>query len=130
MKEIKLEIKDYYVLLNLHKALLEAKFHNNPDNILVSSSPIIADLSNEVVDILTELDKNKDNGNVEKWNNWRKIEKQSFYRKRAINNAILNERWKEMSNEDKKRIAINLLSPFRATKEEIKQFINEVDKQL
>ena len=116
MKEIKLEIKDYYVLLNLHKALLEAKFHNNPDNILVSSSPIIADLSNEVVDILTELDKNKDNGNVEKWNNWRKIEKQSFYRKRAINNAILNERWKEMSNEDKKRIAINLLSPFRATK--------------
>lgn len=32
MDDIKLEIKDYYELLNLHKALMEAKFHRDPDN--------------------------------------------------------------------------------------------------
>ncbi len=48
--EIKLEIKDYYILLNLHKALLEAKFHLEPDNVLVCSSPIIANLCDEIVE--------------------------------------------------------------------------------
>lgn len=32
---------------NLHKALLEAKFHMDPDNVNVASSPIIADFCNE-----------------------------------------------------------------------------------
>ena len=35
MKDFHLSL-DYYELLNLHKALLEAKFHMNPDNELRS----------------------------------------------------------------------------------------------
>ena len=48
MKETIFEICDYYDLLNLHKALLEAKFHLNPDNELVSLSPVIAKISNQI----------------------------------------------------------------------------------
>ena len=78
MDEIKLEIRDNYVLLNLHKALLEAKFHLNPDNTLVCLSPIIADLSNELVDILAKMDEHKDERNAGKWDSWRKLEGQLF----------------------------------------------------
>ena len=74
MNEIKLEIKDYYILLNLHKALLEAKFHMDPDNIEVCYSPIIADLCNELVDLLIKLDGNKDEKNIAAWEDWRNIE--------------------------------------------------------
>lgn len=35
---------DYYGLLNLHKALLEAKFHTMPDHEEVSGSPFVAGL--------------------------------------------------------------------------------------
>lgn len=130
MDEIKLEIKDYYVLLNLHKALLEAKFHLNPDNTLVCLSPIIADLSNELVDILAKMDGLKDEKNVGKWDSWRKLETQSFYKERAIKNAVFNNKWLEMKEEDKVRCAKNLLSPFIATEDELQNFIKEVDKEF
>ena len=39
MKEYTLSL-DYYELLNLHKALLEAKFNSDPDNELVSGRPL------------------------------------------------------------------------------------------
>ncbi|MBQ4059888.1 MAG: hypothetical protein IJA10_16100 [Lachnospiraceae bacterium] len=128
MNETKLEIGDYYVLLNLHKALLEAKFHMNPDNILVCSSPIIADLSNEIVDILIKLDEIKDKNNKEKWENWRRLKNQEFYKERAVKNALLNDRWLKLDDEGKVKCTKNLLSPFKATEDEIKTFITEVNE--
>ena len=130
MDKIKLEIEDYYVLLNLHKALLEAKFHENPDNILVSASPIIADLCNELVDILSKKDELKDvkilvNGIVGE--NWKQ---NHFIEKEQSKNALLYHRWLEMKEEDKVKYAKNLLSPFKATDEELKKFIEEVDEKF
>ena len=75
LDELKFEIKGYYDLLNLHKALLEAKFHRNPDNEFISGSPIIARLCNEIVDILASQKSD--------WKHWRKIENQDFYMERA-----------------------------------------------
>ena len=127
MKETKIEINDYYEILNIHKALLEAKFHINPDNVNVSSSPIIADFCNKLVDALEEMDGEKDEKNIGKWDNWRMLKNQIFYRDRALRNAMLNKRWTKSSSNDKEKIVINLLSPFKATQEEIKSFIQEVD---
>ncbi len=39
---------DYYGALNLHKALLEAKFNLEPDNELISGSPFVADIHVQV----------------------------------------------------------------------------------
>ena len=127
MKEIKIEIRDYYVILNLHRALLEAKFHINPDNINVSFSPIVADFCNELVDALTLIDEEKDKKNVGKWDNWRMLKNQSFYRDRALKNAISDNRWRKIDKEEKVNITRNLLSPFKATDEEIESFIRDVD---
>lgn len=57
--EVKIELNDYFTILNLHKALLEAKFHENPDNENVAPSPIIADLCNKLIDALTQIDEEK-----------------------------------------------------------------------
>lgn len=130
MNEIKLEIKDYYILLNLHKALLEAKFHMDPDNIEVCYSPIIADLCNELVDLLIKLDGIKDEKNIAAWEDWRNIATKSFFRERAVKNAALYKGWLEKDEEEKVRSAKILLSPFKATEEEIKAFIEDVDKEF
>ena len=130
MKETKIEIEDYYVILNLHKALLEAKFHTNPDNINVCFSPIIADFCNELVDTLAIIDEERDNKNVGKWDDWRMLKNQSFYRDRALKNAILYDRWIKMNNEQKATMTKNLLSPFKATDEEIESFIKDVDEAI
>lgn len=127
MEEIKIEIKDYYVILNLHKALLEAKFHLNPDNVNVSFSPIVADFCNQLVDVLTIIDEEKDKKNVGKWDNWRMLKNQSFYRDRALKNAISDNRWRKRNKEEKVKITRNLLSPFKATDEELESFIRDVD---
>ena len=44
MKDFVIDL-DYDGVLNLHKALLETKFHLDPDNELVSGSPFVADIS-------------------------------------------------------------------------------------
>ena len=127
--EIKIEITDYYVMLNLHKALLEAKFHQNPDNPEVAFSPIVADFCNELVDNLAKADEEKDAKKAASWNNWRKLANQPYYRERALNHALLNNRWSKMGDEEKRKMAINLLSPFQATEEEIECFIQEVNEK-
>lgn len=125
--ERKIEIKDYYVILSLHKALLEAKFHLEPDNMEVPFSPFVADFCNELVDTLAMMDAEKDKKNIGKWDNWRMLKNQSFYRNRALNHAKSDNRWRNMDKEEKVKMARNLLSPFKATDEEIECFIKDVD---
>ena len=127
---MKIEIEDYYVMLNLHKALLEAKFHKNPDNKYVCGSPIIAELHNNIIDVLSKIDEAKDKNNVGKWDNWRLLKNQCFYRQRALENALLIDRWRTMTFEEKVNISKNLLSPFIATQYEIVEFVNDVEQLL
>lgn len=127
MSEIRIEITDYFTILNLHKALLEAKFHLNPDNINVSSSPIIAEFCDKLVDVLEKMDEERSEKNVGKWDDWRLLKNQSFYRDRAIINAKSNNRWAKMNDEEKRKTVKNLLSPFKATEEEINLIVQEVD---
>ncbi len=56
MDEFNLQL-DYCGVLNLHKALLEAKFNTNPENELVSGSPFVADIYIQIREFLTKSDK-------------------------------------------------------------------------
>lgn len=99
----KFELSDYYDLLNLHKALMEAKFHDNPDNEYISGSPIIAKIMNEIVDILAEIDPYANEGD---WKTWRKLENhiispcESKYGKtiwdRILNRVSKDKLWKNI----------------------------------
>jgi hypothetical protein len=55
MSEPVLEIRDVSILNALNRALLEAKFHLEPNDALVAGSPLVADLANQVADALERL---------------------------------------------------------------------------
>lgn len=128
MYDIRYEITGYYELLNLHKALLEAKFHQNPDNKLVSGSPFIAKICNDIVDLLQEYDYAHKGKDI--WKEWRKISNQDYYKKRIIEKIVDYEGWSELERNTKKDILLNYLSPFQCDENEIDDLIIEVDKEL
>lgn len=123
---INFKIGDYYELLALHKALLEAKFHQEPNNIEVCFSPIVAKLSNEIVDALT-------NFNIEKkklWEDWRKLENHSDFRNIALMNACSYSYWLKLNYCGKVDACKALLSPFLTTQNDIELFIEEVEQKM
>ena len=125
MNEIGFFLNDYYDMLNLHKALLEAKFHQEPDNVYISGSPIIANIYNELLNKLTKSEyeiKGK-----ESWTEWRKIKNQKFYEERAINNINCYSQWKSLDYTQKINVIYNYFSPFTYTEEELSDLIVKID---
>ena len=120
MKEYTLSL-DYYELLNLHKALLEAKFNLNPDNELVSGSPLVANVYMQVRNLLMQSDKSDD------WKTWFQLKNRPDYRKSAIMRISGDERWEKASADDKKKIAGNYLAPFIYDEVELNEIVTEID---
>ena len=112
MKEYSLKL-DYCNLLNLHKSLLEAKFHTVPDNKLVSRSPIIANIYIQIRDLLIEGDKG--NG----WIDWFKLSNRPDRRNQAICLMKKYELWSKETTDKKREIARNYLAPFLFDDEEL-----------
>lgn len=113
---------DYYEILNLHKALLEAKFHLNSDNELVSGSPLVADIYVQVRELLINSNKST------QWLEWFQLKNRPDYRKRAILLMKTCKHWSGASFNEKQKIAQNFLSPFFYDETELKEAINEADK--
>lgn len=124
----KFELFDYDDLLNLHKALMEAKFHDNPDNEYVAGSPIIAKIMNEIVDILTDIDPY---AKKEDWERWRKVENHICYENGIYSKTLVkvskDKLWEKYNNEEKIVATKNYFSPFIVTDKEIDEFINAVE---
>ena len=120
MKEYSLKL-DYCDLLNLHKALLEAKFHIAPDNKLVSGSPIIANIYTQIRDLLIEGDKGSG------WIDWFKLSNRPDRRNQAICLMKKHELWSKATTDKKREIARNYLAPFLFDDEELMNVIEEVD---
>lgn len=121
MEEFELKL-DYYGLLNLHKALLEAKFHTNPDNELVSGSPLVADIYAQVRDALMSSDK------AEQWREWFQLKNRPDYRSRAIIRIKKCVRWSRVPLDEKKKIAGDFLAPFLYTEAELSEIVTEIDQ--
>ena len=126
--EIRFELTEYYDLLNLHKALLEAKFHKDPDNKYVAGSPIIANICNTLIEKLANYDKSTKG--FEGWTEWRNIEHQDFYRKRIIDNILNYGNWDELTYEEKFEMVKNNMSPFCGSNDEIDKIISTIDKKV
>ena len=125
MDEIKLEVKGYYSLLNLHKALIEAKFNVAPDNFEVAGSPDIAQLCRDIAELLIQHDlsvKGK-----ESWSEWLKLKNRPDYRKRALQRMRYCTNWEKLDLDTKKKCALNYVSPFTCTDEELDELILEFE---
>lgn len=120
MNEYNLKL-DYYGLLNLHKALLEAKFHTMPDNEEVSGSPFVAELCIQVRDLLIESDKGI------QWKSWFQLSNRPDRRNQAIILMRKCKRWNKAASDEKSKIACNFLAPFLFDEQELKKVITEVE---
>ena len=112
---------DYWRLLNLHKALLEAKFHTNPDNELVAGSPLVADVYIQIRELLLQSDKS------EEWKEWFQLKNRSDWKRRAILLMKKDHRWKKASSE-KRKIAGDYLAPFIYSEIELDEVVAEADE--
>lgn len=112
---------DYYGALNLHKALLEAKFHLSPDNELVSGSPLIARIYIQIRDFLLKSEES------EAWKAWFQLKNRPDYRERAILRMRNCKRWNKAAFDEKSVIAAAYLSPFLYNEAERNAVILEAD---
>lgn len=115
---------DYYGLLNLHKALLEAKFHTIPDNELVSGSPIIAKIYIQVRDLLITSDK----GN--QWKDWFQLSNRQDRKRQGIILMRNDKSWSNATIDEKVKIASHYLAPFIFDDKELYSVIKEVNSNL
>ena len=120
MQEYTLKL-DYYGLINLHKALLEAKFHTMPDNELVAGSPLIADLYIQVRDLLMESDTGSG------WKDWFQLSNRPDRKEQAIILMRRDRIWNKATYDEKSEIARAFLAPFIFSEEELENVIAEVD---
>lgn len=121
MKEYNIKL-DYWGLLNLHKALLEAKFHATPDNKYVAGSPLIANIYIQVRDLLIESDKGS------QWKDWFQLSNRPDRKHQAVTLIRkCDEHWNKATADEKSEIAANYLAPFLFNDEELKNVIVEVD---
>lgn len=120
-------ISEHAELVVLHKALIEAKFHPEPENLLISGSPYIADICNRVVDALIEIESQKNHLKYDGWMQWLDIKRQKTFWNRAIKYAQEFNRWDKLTIDEKRRYVQCLLTPFRFDEGDITKFINEVE---
>lgn len=123
MKEYSIKL-DYYGLLNLHKSLLEAKFHTTPENELIAGSPLVANTYVQVRDLLIQSDKGSE------WKEWFKLRNRPDRKNQAIVLMKKCERWNNASFDEKRRIATDYLAPFIFDEEELKNVIVAVDNNF
>lgn len=128
---MKFVIDDYNDLLNLHKALMEAKFHSDPENDCIAGSPIIARLMNQIVDILLE-----NNSDIDSWRIWRNIKLQRIEEERIGQIGFWGKMviaakkdciWTKCSYQKKMELSKIYLSPFTYDNQDLMDFINQVN---
>lgn len=120
-------INDYYELLALHRALLEAKFCDKPNDHDVSASPIVAELHKRLIRSLidVEMDKKGESAKSE-WNDWLKIDATRREWKVGLQRARSELLWEKWNAEEKKKYVYDLLSPFKLNEKLIESFIAQV----
>lgn len=117
--ELKLDDSD---LLNLHKALLEAKFHTEPENELVAGSPVVANICMQVRDLLMEDDPDG------RWRDWFLLKNRPDRRDQAIVLMRKSKRWNTAGDNEKRKIARDFLAPFLFDAKELENVIEKADR--
>lgn len=120
-------ISEYGEILALHKTLMEAKFHPDPQNTYIAASPHVANICNRVIEVLIEIESKNDPGKRDNWNKWLDLKNQKWIWERAIEYANDSSEWETLNDEEKKDYVRCLLSPFRFNEDDVLRFIKEVD---
>lgn len=127
-----LQLSSYPELIALHKALLEAKFNSMPNDLLIAGSPYVAQIANQVIETVIQLETAKGDANAEgKWKEWRRINPSRREWQVAIDRVKeTKDTWMRWSNEEKASYVRVVLSPFTIEEHLLKTFISQVEESL
>ncbi len=121
-------IDDYYELLNLHKALHEAKFCEKPNDFYISASPIIASVYKKLTEVLIECDVERKGENERaRWSDWLKMDPDRIEWGIALERAKNESNWDEWTIEEKEKYIVDLFCPFEINNKYIFEFIKSVE---
>lgn len=120
-------VDDYYELLAIHRAFMEAKFCDDANDRDVSGSPIIASLHQRLIVNLIEASVAND-GESERtrWIEWLNLSDTRREWTVAIERAQSEIRWKGWSDIEKREYSLSLLAPFTFSDEMLLKFIAQV----
>jgi hypothetical protein len=111
-------IDSYDELRALHRALMEAKFSESPNDPAIQGSPLLSSISNRVVEALIAIEITKE-GEISraKWQEWRQLT--PIRREYKIVRAKLRSEaaWKNWSSPEKIKYVKDLISPLQASEE-------------
>ncbi len=112
-----MEVTDKHELTALHRALFEAQFAATPHDRDVPGSPLLATLSNRIIDELTTSDP--------RWAEWRAASNHPDRVAIARNHLLNNPRWLTMSKADRIAQVHNQLAPLVPTEDLVASLIGD-----
>ena len=120
-------VSDYYELLALHRALLEAKFCDEPNDLDVSASPILAESYRKLISSLINMEVERKGKTAQnEWADWLKIGVERREWRVGLQRARNERLWKQWSLQDKRKYVYDLLAPFTLDDELVDYFISQV----
>ena len=120
-------VSDYYELLALHRALLESQFCDEPSDIDVSASPLVAKLHKQLLETLVDAEVERKGIEAKTaWNEWLEIDAERREWKVALKRAKNERLWNEWDDSTKKTYVYDLLSPFDVDDNLVDKFIAQV----
>lgn len=129
MTSSKFIIGEYYELLALHRALLEAKFCEEPNDLDVSASPIVAMLHKKLLRSLISIEiERKGKTAQDNWDDWLEIGPKRREWKVGLQRARNERLWREWGYKDKQKYIFDLLSPFKVDDNLVGRFISQVEQ--
>jgi len=124
-----LVVTDYFILLALHKAILEVKFSDNQTSLELFGSPFLASAANQITEILIAKEAALDIGSSnESWKKWRAIdESRREWGIAIIRTAQHSTIWRSWTDEERKDFARIALSPFTVSEQLLNVFVTQVN---
>lgn len=124
-------ISDYNILLTLHKAIIEAKFSENPIHMELPGSHLLAQVSNQIVEILIKKEIESGGYSAINWKRWREIDEHRREWDIAMKYIVSHGQvWRTWERDRKEEFVRVLLSPYIISSELLDRFIIEADTAI
>jgi hypothetical protein len=126
-----LELADYYELLALHRVLMEVKFSVDVQDRALLFSPLVATLSNKVVEEIIQLqEKVGEQQKAEEWRKWRVLDGSRREWNIIIHRLKSSKKWTELSVDEKSSYIKMLASPLEVDAKTMLALIEIGDKRF
>ena len=121
-------VSDYFELLSLHRALMEAKFNNMPNDYDVIKSPIVGKLHSRIIELLIHIDcERKGEEQKQKWMSWLEVDVERREWRLALNATTRESRWRQMGREEKLTYITVLFDPLIINEKLRLEFLREAE---